>query len=184
MWIVILDTCWTNAWTYARKVDDAIGILCLCAELEHGALEFCIEFISQACLVTYVFVRCESSSSASRTTNAHRSFRIRDRSRLQRCGCLVSQGKGMFAGVVRNVKENDLCRGIDCRFSDEYIGEKADAVGYCLWCDSDTMQKIMESKFLRNSHVKKALQFFMTMMMMYFVWRLHDCLCSVVLIGH
>ena len=59
------------------------------------------------------------------TTNAHRSLRIRDRSRLQRCGCLVSRGKGMFAGVVRNGKQNDLCKGMDCRFSDEYIREKA-----------------------------------------------------------
>ena len=77
-----------------------------------------------------------------------------------RCWCLVSLGKGMFASVVRNGKENDLCRGIDCRFSDEYIGEKADVVGYCLWCDSEQMRKAMESKCLRNSHVKKGLQFF------------------------
>ena len=91
----------------------------------------------------------------------------------------------MCAGVVRNGKQNDLCKGMDCRFSDEYIREKADVVGYCVWCDSDKMQGTMESKFLRNSHVKKKdYSCFMTMMTMYFVWRLHDCLCSVVLIGH
>ena len=66
----------------------------------------------------------------------------------------------MFAGVVRQGKQNDVCKGIGCRFSDEYIGEKAEVVGYCLWCDSDKMQKTMESNFLRNSHVKKGLQFF------------------------
>ena len=66
----------------------------------------------------------------------------------------------MFACVVRNVKENDLCRGIDCRFSDEYIGEKVDVVGYCLWCDSEKMLKAMENRFLRYRHVKEGLQFF------------------------
>ena len=52
-------------------------------------------------------------------------------------------GKGMFAGVVRNVKEKHFCKGIDCRFSYEYIGEKSSVVGYCLWCERDKMQKVM-----------------------------------------
>ena len=114
-----------------------------------------------------------------------RCCRIRDRRRLQRCGCLLSLGKGMFADVVGNARDNDLCRGVDCRFSYEYIGEKSRVVGYCIWCDRDTMLKAMESKFLRNSHVQKGLEFFfMRMMTMYFVWRLHDCLWSIVPIGH
>ena len=76
----------------------------------------------------------------------HRSCRIRDRCRSRRCGCLVSRGKGMFSGVVRNAEETDLCRGVVCRFSYEYIGEKADAEGYCLWCDSDKLWEKMETR--------------------------------------
>ena len=49
---------------------------------------------------------------------------------------------------------------MDCRFSYKNIGEKAEVVGYCLWCDSDKMQKTMESNSLRNSHVKNGIQFF------------------------
>ena len=66
----------------------------------------------------------------------------------------------MFAGVVGNAKQKHFCEGIDCRFSYEYIGEKADVVGYCLWCDSDKMQKAMESKYTRETPVKKGLQLF------------------------
>ena len=66
----------------------------------------------------------------------------------------------MCACVVRNVKENDLCRGIECRFSDEYIGEKVNVVGYCLWCDGDKMRKVMGNGLLRSRHVEKGLQFF------------------------
>ena len=46
-----------------------------------------------------------AASSAPTTTNARCSSRIRDRSRSQRRARLVSQGKGMFAGVVRNAKQ-------------------------------------------------------------------------------
>ena len=46
-----------------------------------------------------------SASSASTTTNARCSSRIRDRSRSQRRARLVSQGTGMFAGVVRNARQ-------------------------------------------------------------------------------
>ena len=95
-----------------------------------------------------------SASSAATTTNARRSSRIRDRSRSQRPGCLVSQDKGMFAGVVGNAKQKHFCKGIDCRFSYKNIGEKADVVGYCLWCDSDKMQKAMETRHRRACHVK------------------------------
>ena len=98
--------------------------------------------------------RGECASSASTTRNVRRCCRIRDRRRLQRCGCLLSLGKGMFAGVVGNARDNDLCRGVDCRFSYEYIGEKSRVVGYCIWCDRDTMLKAMESNFLRNCHVQ------------------------------
>ena len=66
----------------------------------------------------------------------------------------------MFAGVLRNAKENDLCKGIDCRFSEEYIGEKVDVVGYCFWCDGDKMRKVMGNGLLRSRHVEKGLQFF------------------------
>ena len=66
----------------------------------------------------------------------------------------------MFAGVVRQGKQNDVCKGIGCRFSDEYIGEKAEVVGYCVWCDSLKMQKAMEHMWLRDRLVKKGLQFF------------------------
>ena len=100
------------------------------------------------------------ASSAPTTTNAHRFSRIRDRSRSQRLDCLVSQGKGMFAGVVRNAKQKHFCEGMDCKFSYKNIGEKGDVVGYCLWCDSDKMQKAMESKYTRETPVKKGLQFF------------------------
>ena len=50
------------------------------------------------------------ASSAPKTTNVHCSCRIRDRSRSQRPGCLVSQGKGMFAGVVGNAKQKHFAR--------------------------------------------------------------------------
>ena len=71
-------------------------------DLLHCTLDFCMEFLSQARLVTNVFARAESASSVPTTINAHRSCRIRDRRRLQRCGCLLSQGKGICAGVVLN----------------------------------------------------------------------------------
>ena len=120
------------------------------------------DVIDELCNEAYqcgsLLVRGESASSASTATNPHRSPRIRDCSCSQRCACSVSQGKGMFVGVVRNAEQKYFCKGIDCRFSYEYIGEKADAVGYCLWCDSDRMQKTMESYYDR--HVKKGLQFF------------------------
>ena len=102
----------------------------------------------------------ESTSSADTSRNVRRSSRIRDRSRSQRPGCLVSQDKGMFAGVVGNAKQKHFCKGIDCRFSYKNIGEKADVVGYCLWCDSDKMQKAMECVFARSRVPKKGLQFF------------------------
>ena len=73
---------------------------------------------------------------------------------------LVSDGNGMFVGVVRNVEQKHFCKGIDCRFSYKNIGEKADVVGYCLWCDSDKMQKAMECVFARSRVPKKGLQFF------------------------
>ena len=60
----------------------------------------------------------------------------------------------MFAGVVGNAKQKHFCEGIDCRFSYKNIGEKADVVGYCLWCDSDKMQKAMETRHPRACHVK------------------------------
>ena len=78
---------------------------------------------------------------------------------------------------------------MDCKFSYKNIGEKADVVGYCLWCDSDKMQKTMErpednGKALEIVMSRKEYSFFMTMTTMYFVWRLHDCLCSIVPTGH
>ena len=131
-----------------------------------------------------LFACCGSASSAPTTTNARCSSRIRDRSRSQRRARLVSQGKGMFAGVVRDAKQKHFCKGMDCRFSYKNIGEKACVVGYCLWCDSDRMQKAMEDRRRRAELPKKGLQFFMRMTTMYFVWRLHDCLCSIVSTGH
>ena len=101
-----------------------------------------------------------SASSAPMMTSVRRSSMIRDRSRWQRRARLVSDGKGMFVGVVRNVQQKHFCKGIDCRFSYKNIGEKADVVGYCLWCDSDKMQKAMESKYTRETPVKKGLQLF------------------------
>ena len=50
--------------------------------------------------------------------------------------------------------------------------------------DMDKMQKAMDNKYSRETPVKKGLQFFMTMTTMYFVWRLCDCLCSIVSTGH
>ena len=70
------------------------------------------------------------------------------------------QGKGMFAGVGRYAKQKHFCKGIDCRFSYKNIGEKADVVGYCLWCDSDKMQNAMEIRYRRDCIPKKGLQFF------------------------
>ena len=52
----------------------------------------------------------ESTSSADTSRNVRRSSRIRDRSRSQRPGCLVSQDKGMFAGVVGNAKQKHFAR--------------------------------------------------------------------------
>ena len=100
-------------------------------------------------------------SSAPTMTSARRSSRIRDRSRSQRRTRLVSDGKGMFVGVVRNVEQKHFCKGIDCRFSYKNIGEKADVVGYCLWCDSEKMQKAMERGVARARVPKKGLQFFL-----------------------
>ena len=68
----------------------------------------------------------------------------------------------MLACDVGNAKENDLCKGIECRFSYEHIGEKSRVVGYCIWCDRGMMLKVMEDKFLRNCYVKKGLQFFLS----------------------
>ena len=93
-------------------------------------------------------------------TSVRRSSRLRDRSRSQRRARLVSDGKGMLVGVGRNVQQKQFCKGIDCRFSYKNIGEKADVVGYCLWCDSDKMQKAMESTYTRETPVKKGLQLF------------------------
>ena len=124
------------------------------------------------------------ASSAPTMTSVRRSSRIRDRSRSRRRARLVSDGKGMFVGVLRKVQQKHFCKGIDCRFSYKNIGEKADVVGYCLWCDSDKMQKAMECGMARARVPKKDYSFFMTMTTMYFVWRLHDCLCSIVSIGH
>ena len=101
-----------------------------------------------------------SASTVATTTNARRSSRIRDRSRSQRPGCLLSQGKGVFTGVVGSAEHKYFCKGVDCRFSHEYIGEKAVAVGYCLWCDGDKMEKAMENNGLRDRHVKRGLQSF------------------------
>ena len=97
------------------------------------------------------------ASSAPATTSVRRSSRIRDRFRLQRRARLVSDGKGMFVGVVRNVQQRHFCKGIYCRFSYKNIGEKGEVVGYCLWCDIDKMQKAMESKYTREIPVKKGL---------------------------
>ena len=47
-------------------------------------------------------------------TSVRRSSRLRDRSRSQRRARLVSDGKGMFVGVVRNVQQKHFCKGIDC----------------------------------------------------------------------
>ena len=99
-------------------------------------------------------------SSAPTTTSARRSSRIRGRSRSQRCAPLVSQGKGMFVGVVRDVKQKHFCKGMDCKFSYKNIGEKADVVGYCLWCDSDKMRKAMATSHGRAALPKKGIQFF------------------------
>ena len=82
----------------------------------------------------------DDSVEAPTMTSVRRSSRLRDRSRSQRRARLVSQGKGMFAGVVRNAKQKNFC-------SYKNIGEKAGVVGY-------------------------------------FVWRLHDCLWSIVPTGH
>ena len=117
-------------------------------------------------------------------TSVRRSSMIRDRSRWQRRARLVSDGKGVFVCVGRNVQQKQFCEGIACRFSYKNIGEKAYVVGYWLWCDRDKMQKAMENKYSRETPVKKGLQFFMTMTTMYFVWRLHDCLWSIVPTGH
>ena len=125
-----------------------------------------------------------SASSAPMMTSVRRSSMIRDRSRWQRRARLVSDGKGLFVGVGSNVQQKQFCEGIACRFSYKNIGEKAYVVGYWLWCDRDKMQKAMENKYSRETPVKKGLQFFMTMTTMYFVWRLHDCLCSTVPTGH
>ena len=108
---------------------------------------------------------CSSSSSSSASsapmmTSVRRSSMIRDRSRWQRRARLVSDGKGLFVGVGSNVQQKQFCEGIACRFSYKNIGEKADVVGYCLWCDSDKMQKAMECVFARSRVPKKGLQFF------------------------
>ena len=104
-----------------------------------------------------LFARRESASSAPTTTSERHSSRICDRTRRHRRVCLVGRGKDMFVVVLRNAKQKHFCEGIDCRFSYEYIGEKADVVGYCLWCDSDKMQKAMER---HQNRVKEGLQFF------------------------
>ena len=49
---------------------------------------------------------------------------------------------------------------MDRRFSYKNIGEKACVVVYCLWCDSDRMQKAMEDGRRRAELSKKGLQFF------------------------
>ena len=86
-----------------------------------------------------------SASSAPTMTSVRRSSIIRDRSRSQWRARLVSDCKGIFVGVVRNVPQKYFCRGIDIRFSYRNIGEKADVVGYCFWCESDIMLKAMET---------------------------------------
>ena len=125
-----------------------------------GARDVIDELFSEVHERGSLFVRRVSASLAPTTTTSHFSSRLRDRCCSQRRGCLVIKGKGMFAGVVRNAEQRHLCKGIDCRFSYEYIGEKADVLGYCLWCDSDKMRKAMECVFARSRIPKKGLQFF------------------------
>ena len=61
-----------------------------------------------------------------------------------------------LSAATRNAEQKHSCKGIDCRFSYEYIGEKAGVVGYCVWCDSDKMVKAMENQYLRYRHVEKG----------------------------
>ena len=63
---------------------------------------------------------------------------------------LGESGKGMFAGVVGNVKEKHFCKGVDCRFSYENIGEKSSVVGYCFFCDRDKVRNVIGIRFCRD----------------------------------
>ena len=91
-------------------------------------------------------------SSAPTTTSVCCSSRIRDRSRSQR-------GASRIRDQSRPQKH--FCKGVDCKFSYKNIGEKADVVGCCLWCDSDEMQKAMENRYRRSWLARKGIQFFL-----------------------
>ena len=71
-------------------------------------------------------------------------------------------GRVSASSAPATAKQQYLCKGVDCRFSYEYIGEKVDVVGYCLWCDSEKMLEAMENRFTRNyCHVKKRVTAFL-----------------------
>ena len=65
-----------------------------------------------------------SASSAPMMTSVRRSSMIRDRSRWQRRARLVSDGKGVFVCVGRNVQQKQFCEGIACSLATRTLDRK------------------------------------------------------------